>query len=253
MEELSAGLRGLWKSRYSETSEDEFRFILEFCERNNFNVWGKAVYPKFRDFPGAAGGRTMELELTIESIRCLAHRTSQYDGNEVLRFEYDDKGQVTSSTATAYRVTNGRRARYEATVYLADADQRTGLWLTRPRTMLGKCAEAAVLREAFPEQFGGIYVEGELPTRMTSGSQSAEDIEKNGVAPDENTPSSQMQFELRLIHDFGFGKPHDRAALVRAFSEKYPHLADEEPRLRFYATVLYHLSIEPAKYGAKIG
>ncbi|MBU8898177.1 phage recombination protein Bet [Corallococcus sp. M34] len=41
--------------------------------------------------------------------------------------------------------------------------QQTPLWARIPTTMIEKCARVAVLRKAYPEAFGGLYVREEMP------------------------------------------------------------------------------------------
>jgi hypothetical protein len=37
------------------------------------------------------------------------------------------------------------------------------MWSTKPRVMLGKCAETLALRRAFPAELSGIYTQEEMP------------------------------------------------------------------------------------------
>lgn len=61
--------------------------------------------------------------------------------------------------------------RYEAVVLFREyaqtkngqnGPQLTGQWATKPATMLGKCAEAAAWRAAFPADFSGLYEAAEM-------------------------------------------------------------------------------------------
>jgi hypothetical protein len=40
--------------------------------------------------------------------------------------------------------------------------QPSNMWKTKPHVMLGKCAEAAVLRKAFPADLSGLYTQEEM-------------------------------------------------------------------------------------------
>lgn len=67
--------------------------------------------------------------------------------------------------------------RYEATVLFREYAQTrntqdggkalTGQWATKPATMLGKCAEAAAWRAAFPADFSGLYEAAEMDRHAT--------------------------------------------------------------------------------------
>jgi hypothetical protein len=41
--------------------------------------------------------------------------------------------------------------------------QQTPLWSKIPTTMIEKCARVAALRKAYPEAFGGLYIQEEMP------------------------------------------------------------------------------------------
>ena len=96
--------------------------------------------------------------------------------------------------------TAGQRGEYPVTVHFTEAvatrwDQNKGehrvnsRWTKAPIQMLTKCAEAAALREAFPEQFGG------EPTFEEMHGQTGEVID---VTPTEMTPADDLNAELGL-------------------------------------------------------
>ncbi len=53
-------------------------------------------------------------------------------------------------------------------------------WKTMPETMLSKCAEAAAIRKAFPNEVAGSYVEGELDAAHTMELTATEIIDREG-------------------------------------------------------------------------
>lgn len=50
-----------------------------------------------------------------------------------------------------------------AEVSLEEYDQHRSLWKTKPATMIRKVALVQAIREAYPEQFGGVYDGSEMP------------------------------------------------------------------------------------------
>lgn len=61
--------------------------------------------------------------------------------------------------------------------------QQTPLWAKIPTTMIEKCARVAVLRKAYPEAFGGLYVREEMP---------ADDFEPAAVSHGEPTGAYEV-------------------------------------------------------------
>ena len=103
----------------------------------------------------------------IYEYRTTAARTGQYMGHS--KPEYGPMTECKGVTApewcelTAYRwnVASGQRSEYPVRVYFAEvvALDKNGSantrWSKAPIQMLTKCTEAAALREAFPDEFGG--------------------------------------------------------------------------------------------------
>jgi phage recombination protein Bet len=71
-------------------------------------------------------------------------------------FEWVETGEVwdDSGKPKKKKVAKGEKVR--------TLDPDKGNWRKMPRIMLAKCAEMAALRKAFPDDFGGLYGEGEL-------------------------------------------------------------------------------------------
>lgn len=56
-----------------------------------------------------------------------------------------------------------RKLPSKAVVSLEEYDQKRSLWRTKPATMIRKVALVQAIREAYPQQFGGIYDADEMP------------------------------------------------------------------------------------------
>jgi hypothetical protein len=244
----------LRRRKHPDFSREDVAGMVEFCIRHKFDpemgfVWLKSL-------PGPRP--RVEYELKIEAIRSIAHRTGLYVGNEPIRHEcaVDNPRQPLASTATVYRENKrGDRMPFYATVEWherAPDDVDGTLWKTKPKTMLGKCATAAALREAFPEALGHLYAEGELDQapvqRRSKGVPTSEQIAANGVEPTEDTPQTRFSFE-RALMDMGLNTPAHRAKVIGEFTELYPELARMDPPVKFYATVLFCVGSDPKKYG----
>lgn len=115
----------------------------------------------------------------IGELRTTAFRTGEYAGRGATVFGDDVKQKVGSLELTypewaqvsVFRIVKGQRVEFSGPrVYWIetyanikrDDDTPNDMWATRPRGQLDKCAEAAALRSAFPEECGGDYIPEEV-------------------------------------------------------------------------------------------
>lgn len=118
----------------------------------------------------------------IGELRTTAFRTGEYAGREPTECGPDIKQKVGTETitfpewsqVTVHRLIRGIRVAFAGPkVYWLetyatrrrDDDTPNEMWLTRPRGQLCKCAEAAALRAAFPEEIGSDYIPEEVEHR----------------------------------------------------------------------------------------
>jgi phage recombination protein Bet len=112
----------------------------------------------------------------IGELRTTAHRTGDYAGRDKTEFgpmkkqkwnntevEFPEWAQV-----TVYRMVKNERVAYAGPqVYWLETYASTkdgspnSMWSKRPRGQIDKCAEAAALRAAFPEEIGNEYIDAE--------------------------------------------------------------------------------------------
>jgi phage recombination protein Bet len=135
----------------------------------------------------------------ISEIRTTATRTGIYAGKEEVVFgeditkefndeDYDRKKVKLLVTfpkwaqVTVYRLVNGARVPFVGDkVYWLEAyaSKKSGapnsMWQKRPYGQLGKCAEAAALRAAFPEELGSVYSAEEMEGKSINENLSATD------------------------------------------------------------------------------
>lgn len=110
---------------------------------------------------------------SIDGYRIIAHRTGMFDGIDEPIYTYDKNGALESCTVKLYRKDSEHA--FSATVDFKEYNAGRNLWLTMPKTMLAKVAEAHALRKAFPQDLSGVYTQDEMDQaeRGASSTQTA--------------------------------------------------------------------------------
>lgn len=152
-------------------SNDEFEIFLMACRKTQLDPFMKQIYAVKRPAkkPDGTWGETMTIQTGIDGYRLIAERTGRYVPGPEPTYAYDGEGRVLSATAYIKKQTSdGTWHTVSETAYMEEYCQRKkdgglmGLWANMPRTMLSKCAEAKVLRKAFPAEMSGVYTKEEM-------------------------------------------------------------------------------------------
>ncbi|MGH6714926.1 MAG: phage recombination protein Bet, partial [Bradyrhizobium sp.] len=168
----------------------------------------------------------------IGELRTTAMRTKLYGGCDECRFGPDQTTEFSGTVGgdgkerrvnatvvfpqwaqvTVYRMVEGQRVSVPGPrVYWTETYARQGrsdvpndMWQKRPRGQLEKCAEAAALRRAFPEEIGNDVTVDEAPSAMEHAPVIDQDgvLERPEVAPEEAPTQSTPAPERR-----GPGRP----------------------------------------------
>ena len=117
----------------------------------------------------------------ISELRTTAMRTGQYAGCDETEFGKDITQRVGDveitfpeyAQVTVYRMIGGQRVpfsggkvRWLETVATTKDGSPNSMWKQRPYGQLEKCAEAAALRKAFPEELGNEYAAEEMGNKI---------------------------------------------------------------------------------------
>lgn len=141
-------------------TEAEFLMFLEFCKSTGLNPYKKEIWFIKTD-------KGVQMMTGINGFLAIANRNPNYDGMEVSIDEQD--GKLISATAKVYR--KDRRYPSCATVYFNEYFKPTkfgnGMWEKMPKMMLQKVAKSVALREAFPQELGGLYIQEEMPSEYS--------------------------------------------------------------------------------------
>ena len=137
-------------------TEAEFQMFLEFCKSTGLNPFKKEIW-----FIKTGAG--VQMMTGINGFLTIANNHPQFDGMTVKLDEQD--GKLVSATCTVYR--KDRKYPSEATVYYSEYAKNSPTWRTMPRMMLQKVAKSVALREAFPQELGGMYTQEEMPAEYS--------------------------------------------------------------------------------------
>jgi phage recombination protein Bet len=158
----------LIKDNYAKGASDtELQFFIEVAQRRGLDILSRQIYLIER-WDGRLKRKFFSPETSIDGYRLIADRTGLYVPGDEPSFTYNSEGNVVSATAHVKKYVQGTWHEVTATAYWEEYVARTQAgdvtvaWKTKPRIMLGKCAEALALRKAFPAQLSGLYTREEM-------------------------------------------------------------------------------------------
>lgn len=165
----------------------DLRMFIVTAARVGLDPLARQIFPVYRF---SDGKNVMTIQVSIDGMRVIAARTGLYAGQDDTVFHYwnegpDGKLRLTTeepfdeeespcpaiATVTVYRLVPGTGIRFPFTAsarweeYVqrwSNTGKPMNLWASHPHVMLGKCAEAQVLRKAFPQDLSGLYAEEEI-------------------------------------------------------------------------------------------
>jgi len=133
-------------------TELEFKMFLEFCRSTGLNPFKREIW-------FIKNGNSVQIMTGINGFLAIANRHPEYDGMQVDIQEED--GKLISATASVYR--KDRKHPSTAKVFFNEYAKNSPIWKSMPKMMLQKVAKSVALREAFPQELGGIYTQEEMP------------------------------------------------------------------------------------------
>jgi phage recombination protein Bet len=120
------------------------------------------------------------LQVGIDGFRAIAERSGVYAGAESIEYrgvtEWSYKRQTIMvpelARAVIWKVVAGHKSAFTGEAFWSEfvptAEKDAFMWASKPRLMLGKCAEAQALRRAFPAQLGSIDYSDQVGADMTN-------------------------------------------------------------------------------------
>lgn len=251
-------IAGLRQVGIDQASDGDLLVFFHVCQRTGLDPFARQIHMVSRNAKDENDRwvKKWTIQTGIDGFRLIADRADRRDGT--LR-EYEDtvwfdaEGNHyevwTKATApSAAKVTvlrNGKR--FPATVMYSEYVQtkRNGdpnsMWARMPANQLAKCAEAAALRKAYPQDLSGVYTDDEMGQAdshhvqqqprsglgavlsQTSGAEDAPDdtatsaVEQGAPAPESpllNTASKLAKRMFALFGEIGLTEKADRLAYV---------------------------------------
>jgi len=154
----------------SLVTDAEVLMFLKLCQYQKLNPFLREVYLiKYGTSPATmVTGKETFLKRAMKNPKYKGHKTTITDDGKVATTEVYVEGYIVPITVSVdYEEYVGMKDEY-----VWDAAQRknvptgkkvpNGMWATKPKTMLKKVSLVQALREAFPDDFGGLYSQEEI-------------------------------------------------------------------------------------------
>lgn len=203
-----------------DASDSELALFLYTAQRVGLDPLARQIYCIMRKDRGV---EKMTIQTGIDGYRLIADRTGNYAPGRANTFEYDESGRLVSATAYVMKYVRGTWLEVSATAYWDEYvatfkdGNPMGLWGTKPRVMLGKCAEALALRRAFPAELSGIYTAEEMDAAGNDGPIVAEVIQPRQIVQEPDTAGiidNILRLQEELIRYDPSIKPPTREVLA---------------------------------------
>jgi len=250
--------RAMIRAQYARGADDqEFAVLMEQARLKRLNpLLGQIHFVKrwTRD------GDVWATQTSIDGFRSIADDTGLYDGQDEPEFVYEDIANTKTGEVMGKRLVSAKVKVYRkdisrpfpAIVHMEEFVQKTKngdvtkMWHEKPHVMLAKCAEAAALRRAFPQDLGDLYTKEELAAteeQQNIGQQIAGSLQ----APPKPGAALQLDAALERIRTVSSmekaddlanelsptfkGKKSERALIAEAFKRRRVELATKEQEL----------------------
>jgi phage recombination protein Bet len=167
-------------------NNDELGMFLAVCQRTGLDPFAKQIHAVKR-WDSDLGRDVMSIQVGIGGYQLIAERTGQMDGTEGPFWCADDgiwqEVWLEDEPPVAAKCVVHRRGhthpytaicRFKSYVQRKRNGSPMARWATAPAEQLGKCAEAAALRKAFPQELAGLATDAlevedhTLPTRQAA-------------------------------------------------------------------------------------
>tara|TARA_R110002020_G_scaffold28797_2_gene91384 strand:+ start:355 stop:1236 length:882 start_codon:yes stop_codon:yes gene_type:complete len=153
------------KRLFCPTATDaDMIYFLRLCIEYNLNPLIKEIHCiKYKSKNGE--DRPASVILAKEAFLKRAASNPKYLGHEAWTEKEPGTGELVGKALVRVK---GYPEPIKTTCYFSEFSTGRNLWSSKPRVMIAKCALVAALREAFPEQFSGLYDQAEFEQETDS-------------------------------------------------------------------------------------
>lgn len=220
-------------------SDPELELFVHVCKRTGLDPFARQIHAVKR-WDTETGKEVMSIQIGIDGFRVVAERTKLYCGQTPIEW-CDDKGQwsdVWLGKAPPFAARCGvlrdgfsqpvtATVRYKAYVQTKKGGEPNRMWSKMDAEMLGKCAEAAALRKAFPNDLSGLY----LPEEMA------------GQEPDESAPEgpTRKSFEPENANGHTNGSASAADADIKRFYKAAKENGNSDEEIKKYLAEVWQL------------
>lgn len=160
----------------------EFQMFLEYCKATKLNPYKREIW--FIKF----GGK-VQIMTGFAGYLTIANSHPQYDGMES-GITRDEKGLLVSAWCKVYRKDRKFPSHCEV---MFNEFAKGGNWDKMPTVMILKVAKSHALREAFPQELGGMYVPEEMPAEAEAPKLSFEQVAQLEAAPKHEFSEEELE------------------------------------------------------------
>lgn len=185
----------LKKSYAADLTELQFDIFMELCKVQRLNPFTKDIY-------GMVIKGKLVVVTSINGLTKVAERTGKYAGMDDVCLARDENGKIEAATATCYKMLEGQRCGFTATVYMKEYNTGKNNWSHMPVTMISKVARAHALRLGFPEA-ANLYEASEADAMGHDFSTSERSREWTNHLKEVNKPNAPDFVEIPGISDEG--------------------------------------------------
>lgn len=212
----------LKNSLYPGAKNESILLVIDYCRARSLDPLKKPCHIVPMEVKDATTGQYAWRDVVMPGIyeyRTTAHRTGKYLGHAKPEYGEMEEGFGVKAPVwcdfTIYRAVEGGKAEFPVRTYFSEVvglkdGKANKRWKQAPIQMLTKCAEAAALREAFPDEFGGEMTFEEMDGRTLIGGDDA------AASPAKQLPAKPEKFES-WIADLGACAETGTEALTKAW------------------------------------